>query len=433
VKVSGEANQMLANKEQVMQQAKAMEVSEMQGGSTRPKEIVSLTNYDYRQLNYDKTVAAFTKIMWLQDPIAGCRAVLMDATCREYMIRFAESRMSPLSLSHLKFYDEGMKIRMAQGADQIKLIRKAHMKKYHNDMFYCVDTEITYGTIMQQNWGPIFERICGWMEQSVFFLASDTFQRFLEDEKSTEMISKLRVREMSGEQLFCRTVSAGLNPASENYWLDMFRVMSESASVGMVVSDMTVPGIPLAHINEGFRAVTGYGKEKIGTSCRFLQGPGTQDYLNDEILEALRNQESLITKLTNYKANGQTFQCLFALHPVFGPQKEYKYQIGVQIDFNMNQDITRQLLEMERVLRFMPHSVGGDDSEDVLKLIPTSLTGDSNVYPWAPIDPSAVGGAAAAPAGGMGMGMGMGGGMGMGMGMGSPGGMMRGSGPRKPE
>lgn len=37
----------------------------------------------------------------------------------------------------------------------------------------------------------------------------------------------------------------------------MFKTMSETVSVGMVVADMNVPGCPLAYINEGFKAVTG--------------------------------------------------------------------------------------------------------------------------------------------------------------------------------
>jgi hypothetical protein len=133
---------------------------------------------------------------------------------------------------------------------------------------------------------------------------------------------------------------------------------------------MTVPGIPLVHINEGFRNVTGYGKEKIGCSCRFLQGKETEPYLNDEIMAALQQSESLFVKLHNYKANGQKFQCLLALHPVFGPapDNEYKYQIGIQIDFNnQDPDLYRKITEMARVLRFLPQTVGGDKLSGVDK------------------------------------------------------------------
>jgi hypothetical protein len=193
-------------------------------------------------------------------------------------------------------------------------------------------------------------------------LASEAFPRFLEHPSSIEMIAKLRLRESAGEQLPCRTAAYGVT-LSEGYWLDMFKAMSEAVSIGLVVSDMTIPGIPLVHINEGFKAVTGYGKEKIGTSCRFLQGKETEPYLNDEIMGALQQSESLLIKIHNYKANGQKFQCLFALHPVFGPapETEYKFQIGIQIDYNdQDLDMPRKLIEMGRIIRNLPQSVGGD-------------------------------------------------------------------------
>ena len=37
----------------------------------------------------------------------------------------------------------------------------------------------------------------------------------------------------------------------------MLKTMSETLRIGLVVSDMFVPGCPLAYINEGFAAQTG--------------------------------------------------------------------------------------------------------------------------------------------------------------------------------
>jgi hypothetical protein len=71
-----------------------------------------------------------------------------------------------------------------------------------------------------------------------------------------------------------------------------------------------------------------------------------------EILTALQQSESLLVKLTNYKANGQEFQCLFALHPIFGPapDTEYKFQIGIQLDFqNADPDLGRKLAEFGKI------------------------------------------------------------------------------------
>ena len=98
-------------------------------------------------------------------------------------------------------------------------------------------------------------------------------------------------------------------------------------------------------------------------------------------MAALQQSDSLLVKLTNYKANGQMFQCLFALHPVFGPNKEYKYQIGIQLDFAMTPQITNQVLEMERLVRYLPHSITGDDAEDVLRIIPSDIMGDGCLNP----------------------------------------------------
>ena len=40
---------------------------------------------------------------------------------------------------------------------------------------------------------------------------------------------------------------------------------------GMILSDMSVPGCPIVHLNQGFTNMTGYGNEKLGTNCKFLQ------------------------------------------------------------------------------------------------------------------------------------------------------------------
>ena len=47
------------------------------------------------------------------------------------------------------------------------------------------------------------------------------------------------------------------DPDSPSYWMDMLKTMSETLRIGMVVSDMFVPGCPLAYLNEGFAAQTG--------------------------------------------------------------------------------------------------------------------------------------------------------------------------------
>lgn len=94
--------------------------------------------------------------------------------------------------------------------------------------------------------------------------------------------------------------------------------------------------------------------------------------MNDEIMAALQQSEPLLVKLHNYKANGQKYQNLLALHPVFGPAPdvEYKYQIGLQLDFNNSDpDLMRKVAEMGRILRFLPQTVGGEKLPGVDKAV----------------------------------------------------------------
>lgn len=48
--------------------------------------------------------------------------------------------------------------------------------------------------------------------------------------------------------------------------MEMLKVMSETLRIGLVVSDMFVPGCPLAYLNEGFAAQTGTTLEILNTS-----------------------------------------------------------------------------------------------------------------------------------------------------------------------
>lgn len=72
----------------------------------------------------------------------------------------------------------------------------------------------------------------------------------------------------------------------------------------------------------------GYGKENIGRNSKFLQGEETEGYMVEEIMHALQQHEPLCCKLHNHKADGKKFQNLLCLHPVFGREGEYLYQVG---------------------------------------------------------------------------------------------------------
>ena len=105
------------------------------------------------------------------------------------------------------------------------------MKKGKNTLFYLTTTEITYGTIHQQNWGPVFQEMTQKYVMVANLLAADVLPKFLNSKIGMALIMSLRKRELAGESNHpLKTVGAGLDRSSDTYWLDMFRVMSETGA-----------------------------------------------------------------------------------------------------------------------------------------------------------------------------------------------------------
>lgn len=70
--------------------------------------------------NYDGTIFAFTKIMWLQDPISALRCMLMDQAGFMSFDSFLKQLGSQMAQTHLRFWVEAQQILMAQGPQQVK-------------------------------------------------------------------------------------------------------------------------------------------------------------------------------------------------------------------------------------------------------------------------------------------------------------------------
>jgi hypothetical protein len=157
VNVTGEANTNIGNKEQILMQAKQQEGQEQ--NSNRPKALVAQANETpMGQTNLDNTIFAYTKIMWLNCANDVMQAILLDPLGKEMLGHFIKST-SILYQNHYDFLCKFMLIASAQGQEQMRLIRKFHMKRKHNSLFYCANTEINYGSLNQMNWGPVFQEM----------------------------------------------------------------------------------------------------------------------------------------------------------------------------------------------------------------------------------------------------------------------------------
>ncbi|KAK7248929.1 hypothetical protein SO694_00043059 [Aureococcus anophagefferens] len=86
-----------------------------------------------------------------------------------------------------------------------------------------------------------------------------------------------------------------------------------------------------------------------------------------EIVDAARECKGLAVKLTNVKKDGSAFQCYLALHPVFGANGEYLYQLKtleLLLSLLPSSLLCDSSSDYRRVLRLTPN--GGDCSGDAL-------------------------------------------------------------------
>lgn len=75
--------------------------------------------------NYDGTIFAFTKIMWLQDSVGTLRSMLMDQAGFMSFDAYLKQCGSQLSQTHLRFWVEAQQILMSQGPQQVGVTRYA--------------------------------------------------------------------------------------------------------------------------------------------------------------------------------------------------------------------------------------------------------------------------------------------------------------------
>ncbi|KAH8047205.1 PAS domain-containing protein [Aureococcus anophagefferens] len=233
-----------------------------------------------------------------------------------------------------------------------KQLRKLHLRMRHNPIFYCTRTEIVIGDIDETAWEPIRKEVAWGLD------------------------------ELESAETHLHTCAHGVSTetSDERYWLDMFSGVASSLEDAGAVGRTCGCPIPLVAINEpGFRNQTGYGPEQIGKKCTFLQGPETEQYLIDEIVDALRECKGLAVKLTNVKKDGSAFQCYLALHPVFGANGDL-YQVGAQVDMTGRpSDACAQLKTLELLLQLLPSSILCRSEADMQRgVMALSASGDTS-------------------------------------------------------
>jgi PAS domain S-box-containing protein len=118
---------------------------------------------------------------------------------------------------------------------------------------------------------------------------------------------------------------------------------------------MTIPGAPMVFVNQEFCRTTGYAREEaVGRNCRFLQGPATEPEAIQVIRNTLSKGQDCHVKLTNYRKNGEMFQNLLSMKPVFDADGIYRFVIGVQFEIKEDANLKQRLVQLDKLLRLLP-------------------------------------------------------------------------------
>jgi len=186
-------------------------------------------------------------------------------------------------------------------------------------------------------------------------LAFDAFPRFVKSPFCQQAMQAIRTNGGNSQLESMLNQVGSKVPQDADDWLNIFVSTAESFPACIVISDMTIPGAPMVFVNQEFCRTTGYAKEEAtGRNCRFLQGPDTEPEAIQVIRNTLSKGQDCHVKLTNYRKNGEKFQNLLSMKPVFDADGIYRYVIGVQFEVKEDQNLKERLVQLDKLLRLLP-------------------------------------------------------------------------------
>ena len=313
----------------------------------------------------EAAVEAFTKIIWMQDPLTTCRLVLMNPDTRLYFSRFASKYLSALARTQIEFIDQALTLISSLTDKRLDVVKSLQRSTPMLPLCSCSSLWLEdLLKISDSDWLTILSDIRRWMELIVSVLSGDAFTHFLGSNEMSLLIKEIRRRELANEDFPLRT-SARHTKNDSRQWIDMFSALGDNLSLGMAMADMKASGQPLLYVNDGFKRITGYGKEKIGSNYRFVfakdlnnNSSEQRNILGHKIAdEAIVSGKEALFKVENMMASGRSYQCLIRLHPVYEKEEHTqnetcKYYIAMILNAEKNDiDLMFRLSEIYRVCR----------------------------------------------------------------------------------
>jgi|APTNR8051073442_1049403.scaffolds.fasta_scaffold05300_4 PAS domain S-box-containing protein len=105
----------------------------------------------------------------------------------------------------------------------------------------------------------------------------------------------------------------------------------EELDRSVIISDPSMPGMPIIYVSEEFEAQTGYPPaEVLGRTCRFMQGPETDPKAVQAIRRAVETKNSITIDVLNYRKDGSPFWNRLRIRPICDDNGTLLYYIGTQ-------------------------------------------------------------------------------------------------------
>ncbi|MFA1609482.1 PAS domain S-box protein [Halobellus rubicundus] len=134
--------------------------------------------------------------------------------------------------------------------------------------------------------------------------------------------------------------------------LDLYRRAMDEASIGITITDPSLPDNPMIYANDRFAEITGYDREEvIGRNCRFLQGADTSDETVARLRRAIDAERPVSVTILNYRKNGDPFHNALDVMPVRNAVGEVTNYLGFQRDVTESVRQQQRLSVLDRVLR----------------------------------------------------------------------------------
>lgn len=133
---------------------------------------------------------------------------------------------------------------------------------------------------------------------------------------------------------------------------DLLEKAIEASSEGFVIADARRKDNPLIYVNPGFERITGYRSDEVlNKNCRFLQGGDLQQPELETLRKAIRDGQSCLVKLRNYRKDGSLFWNELSLSTVQDETGAITHFIGVQKDITARVIAETELQESRQRLK----------------------------------------------------------------------------------